>query len=150
MATTNERSPMAASIRAVAMICESEPARIHGQNADPGCGGPMPFASSTAAKNSSANGQPNRNRTWVAPTAPSFAVSWRCMALRAVCPAAAWIVNTANSQLKSIIADSLFFAGRVNARSIPPRRGYHVIHVDVFRKLPGIREQIVDDSLDLD
>ena len=44
-----------------------------------------------------ANGKPNRKRTWVAPTVPSVAVSSRCMALRAVCAAAAISVKTAQS-----------------------------------------------------
>ena len=43
---------------------------------------------STAARNSSAKGKPNRKRTKVAPSAPSLGVSSRCMALRAVWPAA--------------------------------------------------------------
>ena len=48
-------------------------------------------------KTNSANGKPNRKRTWVAPTVPSVAVSSRCMALRAVCAAAAIRVKTAQS-----------------------------------------------------
>src|ERR1051326_585530 len=153
MATTNERSPMAASISAVAMICESEPARIHSQNAVRGCGRPAPLASSTAARNTSANGQPNRNRTWVAPMVPSRAVSSRCMALRAVCPAAAMMVNTAQSQLRSIIGNFAMVCGdkgrRLAAGSFPPRGGDHVVHVDIVGKLPGVGEEVVDDAFDL-
>src|ERR1051326_3762622 len=149
MATTNERSPMAASISAVAMICESEPARIHSQNAVPGCGRPAPLASSTAARNTSANGQPNRNRTWVAPTVPSRAVSSRCIALRAVCPAAAMIVNTAQSQLRSIIGNFAMVCGeRGGGGSTPPRGRDHVVHVDIVGKLPGVGEEVVDDAFD--
>jgi hypothetical protein len=48
-------------------------------------------------RKSSANGNPNRKRTWVAPTVPRVAVSSRCMALRAVCAAAAINVKTAQS-----------------------------------------------------
>src|SRR5438105_221381 len=46
----------------------------------------------------SANGNPNRKRTWVAPTVPSVAVSSRCAALRTVWLAAAMTVNNAHSQ----------------------------------------------------
>jgi hypothetical protein len=45
----------------------------------------------------SANGNPNRKRTWVAPTVPSLAVSPRCVALRTVCAAAATMVKAAQS-----------------------------------------------------
>ena len=50
-------------------------------------------------KTNSANGKPNRKRTCVAPTVPSVAVNSRCIALRAVCAAAAISVKTAQSIL---------------------------------------------------
>src|SRR6185312_12016269 len=59
------------------------------QNTAGGVGSGSPVNSSTAARNTIANGKPNRKRTCVAPTVPSTAVSSRCMALRAVWPAAA-------------------------------------------------------------
>ncbi len=90
---------MAESISAVAAIWVKAPANTHGQNASPGCGRAEPVTSSTPARNTSANGKPNRKRTWVAPTVPSVAVSSRCMALRAVCAAAAISVKTAQSIL---------------------------------------------------
>src|SRR5262245_41616173 len=55
----------------------------------------------------SANGKPNRKRTWVAPTVPSLAVSSRCVALRTVCAAAAMTVNRAHNQPLSGILESL-------------------------------------------
>src|SRR3954463_8654231 len=60
-------------------------------------GGRAPVARNTQAKKISANGKPNRKRTCVAPTVPSVAVSSRCIALRAVWPAAASTVKTAQS-----------------------------------------------------
>src|SRR5262245_11358577 len=57
----------------------------------------------TAARKITANGNPNRKRTWVAPTVPSVAVSSRWVALRTVCAAAAISVKTAQSQPASII-----------------------------------------------
>src|SRR5512135_3441451 len=51
----------------------------------------------TPGRKISAKGKPNRKRTCVAPTVPSVAVSSRCMALRAVCAAAAISVKTAQS-----------------------------------------------------
>ena len=50
------------------------------------------------ARKMSAKGDPNRKRTWVAPTVPSLAVSSRWVALRAVWAAAAMMVKTAQSQ----------------------------------------------------
>ena len=50
------------------------------------------------ARNSSANGSPNRKRTCVAPTVPRTAVSSFCMALRSTWPPAAATVKTAHSQ----------------------------------------------------
>ena len=89
---------MAASMSAVAAICASAPSSTQGQNASGGRGSAAPVAISTAARNTSANGNPNRNRTCVAPTVPSCAVSPRWVALRTVCAAAAMIVKTTQSQ----------------------------------------------------
>src|ERR1051326_7484107 len=89
MVTTNDRSFMVASISAVATICASAPSSTQGQNATGGVGSDNPVAATTTIKNTIANGNPYRKRTWVAPTVPSAAVSSRCMALRAVWPAAA-------------------------------------------------------------
>ena len=72
---------MAASISAVAAICASAPSSTQGQNASGGRGSAAPVAISTAARKTSANGNPNRKRTWVAPTVPSVAVE---LALRRV------------------------------------------------------------------
>src|SRR5579885_2374782 len=82
---------------AVAAIWVKAPARTQGQNIAGGVGGVSPVATATPIKNTMAKGKPNRNRTWVAPTVPSVAVSSRCMALRAVCAAAAISVKTAQS-----------------------------------------------------
>ena len=82
---------------AVAAICVKAPASTQGQNIAGGRGRLSPSAMVTPARNSSANGKPNRKRTCVAPTVPSVAVSSRCMALRAVCAAAAISVKTAQS-----------------------------------------------------
>src|SRR4051794_17125175 len=109
MVTTKERSPIAASISAVAAICASAPSSTQGQKFGLGCGRPRPLAISTAARNNNANGNPNRNRTCVAPAVPSFAVNSRCMALRAVWQAAAMIVKTAQSG-NAAIADPLYAA----------------------------------------
>ena len=87
---------MAASISAVAAICASAPTITQGQKTTGGRGSACPSASSTPARKTSANGKPNRKRTWVAPTVPSFAVSSRCVALRTVCAAAAMTVNSAH------------------------------------------------------
>src|SRR5450830_1150979 len=88
---------MADSISAVAAICASAPPITHGQKAA-GVGGRLaPVTAITPNRKISANGNPNRNRTWVAPTVPRLAVSSRCMALRAVCAAAAISVKTAQS-----------------------------------------------------
>ena len=92
---------MAASISAVATICASAPSITHGQNTSGGRGSAAPVAISTAARKTSANGNPNRKRTWVAPTVPSRAVSSRWVALRTVWAAAAMTVNSAQSQLPS-------------------------------------------------
>ena len=62
-----------------------------------GFGNAAPVAVTTPARKSSAKGKPNRKRTCVAPTVPRVAVNSRCMALRAVCAAAAISVKTAQS-----------------------------------------------------
>src|ERR1700686_2610190 len=82
---------------AVAAIWEKAPASTQGQNRGGGFGKALLVTATRPAKKMSANGKPNRNRTWVAPTVPSVAVSSRCMALRAVCAAAAISVKTAQS-----------------------------------------------------
>ena len=99
MVTTNERSPIAASIKAVAMICAPMPSMIHGQNTTGGVGSDAPVTSIKPSRKITENGKPNRKRTCVAPTVPSFVVNSRCAALRTVCPAAARTVNTIHSQL---------------------------------------------------
>ena len=62
---------MAASISAVAAICASAPSSTQAQKIAGGRGSATPVASSTTARKTSANGSPNRKRTWVAPTVPS-------------------------------------------------------------------------------
>jgi hypothetical protein len=88
---------MTDSMVAVAAICVPAPAITQGQYAKGVCGRPSPVTSMTPANRISAKGKPNKKRTWVAPTVPSVAVSSRCMALRAVCAAAAISVKTAQS-----------------------------------------------------
>src|ERR1700730_12692355 len=89
---------MAASISAVAATCASAPTTTQGQKTSGGRGGSCPSAIITAARKTKAKGNPNRKRTWVAPTVPSLTVSSRCVALRTVSAAAAMIVKTAQSQ----------------------------------------------------
>src|ERR1700680_5293160 len=84
MGTTKERWPMAMSISAVAAICAPAPSITHGQKLKDGRGSGTPVTSKTPIKDSNANGNPNRNRTWVAPTVPRLVVSSRCMELRKV------------------------------------------------------------------
>src|ERR1700694_5720450 len=84
----------------------------------------------TAARKTSANGKPNRNRTWVAPTVPRLAVRPRWVALRTVCAAAAMMVKRAQSHDGSSIARLL--------------SGHHIVHVHVARDLPAVGEKIVD------
>jgi len=62
MVTTKDRSPMAASMSAVAAIWASAPSSSHGQKLSVGCGSAPPTAS-IPSRNTSANGKPNRNRT---------------------------------------------------------------------------------------
>ena len=80
---------MRASMSAVAPIWVTAPAITQGQNVPSGEGSSVPVRTRTAASARSANGKPNRKRTWVAPTVPSAPVSSRCMAFRPVCAAAA-------------------------------------------------------------
>ena len=75
---------MAASIIAVAAICAPAPSAIQGKNDHCARGSAAPVAARTAPREISANGKPNRKRTWVAPTVPRVAVNSRCRALRAV------------------------------------------------------------------
>jgi len=102
MVTTNERSPMAASISAVAATCAKAPSNTQGQKLSPGRGSGDPVAMSTAARKTSAKGKPNKNRTWVAPTVPRPPVNSRCIALRKVWKNAAVTVKTIQSQLAII------------------------------------------------
>src|SRR6185437_7674835 len=90
---------MTESMVAVAAIWVAAPAITQGQNASSVRGTPSPVANMTPARNNNANGKPNKKRTWAAPTVPSVAVSSRCMALRAVCAAAAISVKTAQSMV---------------------------------------------------
>ena len=83
------------------------PTITQGQNIGGGRGSPCPRAIITPARKTSAKGKPKRNRTCVAPTVPSFAVSSRCVALRTVCAAAAIIVKRAQSHEGSSIANLL-------------------------------------------
>src|SRR5262249_30667312 len=118
-----------------------------------------------------ANGNPNRKRTWVAPTVPSAFVSSRCVALRTVCAAAAITVKMAHSQGETKIMrlcrhDRAFSAiqifvvgllkpacGRANAGttgtfslSFGSLCCHHVIDVHVVGKLPSVGQQVVDHS----
>ena len=94
--TTNERSRMAASSRAVALIWVSAPVTVQTSILLLRRGSGSPVPASTRARNRSPNGSPNRKRTCVAPTVPSDCVSSLCWALRSTCPAAATTVNMAH------------------------------------------------------
>src|SRR5277367_1329095 len=133
MVTTNERSPIAISISAVAPIWNSAPSIVHGQNFHLGRGSGAPVTDNKPMRNNSAKGKPNRNRTCVAPAVPSVPVNSRCIALRTVWAKAAMTVKMAHSHAEIITPSSrrLF-------------RSDHVIHVDIGRKLPAVGEQIVD------
>ena len=98
MVTTKERSPIAASISAVAAICAAEPSSTQSQNVHAGCGSGAPVHSIKPARKTSAKGKPNRKRTWVAPSVPRLPVSSRCIALRTVWAEAAMMVKTTQSQ----------------------------------------------------
>src|SRR6516164_641678 len=120
---------MAASISAVAAICSSAPATTQGQKIAPGIGGAVPDTAITPARKSTANGRPNRKRTWVAPTVPSSAVNPRWVALRTVCAAAAMMVKKAHSHEGSDIARLL--------------GDHHVVHVHIAGEAPAVREELV-------
>src|SRR5262245_21499690 len=123
---------MAASISAVAAICARNPSITQGQNTSGGRGSPCPSASITPTRNNSANGKPNRNRTCVAPTVPSLAVSSRCVAVRTVCAAAAISVNTTHSQPVSPIPS--FLPATRRPQSSMPR-----LHASVISRMGGFR-----------
>ena len=95
---------MVASMVAVATICAPAPSTTHGQKIAGGVGSGSPVAISTPPRRTMANGKPNRKRTWVAPTVPSAVVSSRCMALRAVWPAAASSVKGIQSKFAANMA----------------------------------------------
>ena len=104
MVTTNERSPMAASIRPVARIWLSAPSTTHGQNVIPGTGTASPADQrdrddGRSARTESRTGSAHGSR----PRCRACAVSSRCIALRAVCAAAAITVNSAHSQPVSVM-----------------------------------------------
>ena len=81
---TNDLSRMASSSMAVAANWVAAPANVHASMRGLSTGNGSPVATKTTARNSSANGRPNRKRTCVAPTVPSVLISSRCMALRSV------------------------------------------------------------------
>src|SRR3984957_16870019 len=154
MVTTNERSPMAASMSAVAATCAKAPRIAHGQNKGPGRGRDAPLASITPSRKTITNGKPNRKRTWVAPTVPSLPVSSRCMALRSVCMKAAMTVKTTQSQ-DDVIAIRIPGPGTAVRRTASLRDGrasrrllrdHHVVDVRVARELPAVGHKIVDDA----
>src|SRR5918999_4600596 len=106
---------MAASSRAVPPIWASAARAVQPSMAALSAGGAWPVTATTSARKSPPNGRPNRKRTCVAPTVPSVAVSSFCMALRSVCPPAAAIVNTTQSQLLNGALDA---AGAANHRGL--------------------------------
>src|SRR5690606_34813729 len=89
---------MAPSISAVARIWLVAPASSQPAKAGPGTGIGPPPSVRTSASRTRPKGMPKRKRTWVAPTVPSLPVKSRCMALRAVCAAAAPTVSRIQSQ----------------------------------------------------
>src|SRR5579872_141320 len=147
MVMTNERSPMAASIRPVAATCAKAPPIAHGQNPQPGRGSGTFISSIRTSRKIAANGKPNRNRTWVAPTVPRLAVSSRCVALRTVWAKAAMTVNTAHSHGMIVTCICTAWPRALDApQSRRLLRDDHVIHVHVGRELPAVGKQIVDDA----
>ena len=87
---------MASSIVAVAAICDSEPTRS--QTVKPSCATRCPLSNaSTTHRNASAKGSAKMKRAQLAAATPTFDVRPRCMALRAVCAAAAATVNSAQA-----------------------------------------------------
>src|SRR5690606_34473559 len=89
---------MAPSISAVARIWLVAPASSQPAKAGPGTGIGPPPSVKTSASRTRPKGMPKRKRTCVAPTVPSLPVRSRCMALRAVCAAAAPMVSRIQSQ----------------------------------------------------
>src|SRR5580704_7745556 len=133
MVITKERSPMVASISAVAAICVKAPSITQGQNFRPGCGSGAPVVHNKMRMKASVKGKPNRKRTCVAPTVPRLPVSSRCIALRTVWANAAMTVKTTQSQEDTIT--------RASHRLF---RDDHVIDVHIAGELPAVGEKIVD------
>src|SRR5262249_34827140 len=98
-------------------ICVNAPAITHGQKLAGGRGSPCPSASITAARKTSAKGNPKRNRTWVAPTVPSWVGSSRWVALRTVCAGAARVGTPAQSHEGSSQAEDGIRDNQEGARS---------------------------------
>src|SRR6185312_15385075 len=94
METTKERCCMVSSISKVAMIWVSAPTASQTRKVTLTRGSDARCHMSTMIRNSTAKGRAKRNRTWVAPAAPSGPLSSRCKAFRAVWPAAAARVKT--------------------------------------------------------
>src|SRR6202042_553344 len=84
-ATTKLLVRIAASIMAVAITCDTAPNTVQARLTAVSRGRLRPVAAVRPARNISANGKPNRNRTCAAPTAPSAPIRSRCIALRSVC-----------------------------------------------------------------
>ena len=80
---------MVRSFSAVAAIRASAPSAVKPRVPAVCAGMLCPVASGTRAQNKSAKGRPNRERTCVAPTVPMARVGLACVALQAVCAAAA-------------------------------------------------------------
>src|ERR1700722_10096063 len=91
---------MVISIRAVPPIWVAAPSNVQSAKSRFMAGNAAWVEASTAKRNISAKGKPNRKRTRVAPSAPSRGVSSRCMALRAVWPAAPSKVKMTQRKLK--------------------------------------------------
>ena len=80
--TTNARCRMAASINAVAAICDSAPASTNKTKFKFIEGNTEPVTKIAMSVNNNAKGNPYKKRTCVAPRVPSCSVRLRCMALR--------------------------------------------------------------------
>ena len=80
---------MASSIKIVPMICMIAPDRPKAKVILLIGGTATPVTKDVPNRNTSAKGNPYKNRTCVAPMVPMVAVRLCCMALRAVCAAAA-------------------------------------------------------------
>src|SRR5262245_57254102 len=113
---------MAASRRAVALICASAAAALQATMLALSVGRPWPVARSTRARNTRPKGSPKRKRTWVAPTVPSVVVNSFCCALRKTCPPAARTVNTAHNQDITLTPEPLDFLSRRNNGKRRPRQ----------------------------